>query len=63
MEDIDHYNIPIYNFPFDVEEDDEETVEENSELRVCEINSKLLLFIIIIIIIYEGSLFTESLIN
>ncbi|CAG8485262.1 12783_t:CDS:2, partial [Racocetra fulgida] len=26
MEDIDHYNIPIYNFPFDVEEDDEETV-------------------------------------
>ncbi|CAG8538136.1 4120_t:CDS:10 [Funneliformis mosseae] len=33
MEDIDHYNIPIYNFPFDVEEDDEETVEENSELR------------------------------
>ena len=35
MEDIDHYNIPIYNFPFDIEEDDEETVEENSELRVC----------------------------
>ncbi|KAJ2960122.1 hypothetical protein NQZ79_g4532 [Umbelopsis isabellina] len=33
MEDIDHYNIPIYNFPFDIEEDDEETVEENSELR------------------------------
>ncbi|RIB18572.1 Septin-domain-containing protein [Gigaspora rosea] len=33
MEDIEHYNIPIYNFPFDVEEDDEETVEENSELR------------------------------
>ncbi|CAG8529891.1 7902_t:CDS:10 [Cetraspora pellucida] len=33
MEDIDYYNIPIYNFPFDVEEDDEETVEENSELR------------------------------
>jgi cell division control protein 11 len=32
MEDIDHYNIPIYNFPFDIEEDDEETVEENSEL-------------------------------
>ncbi|CCJ29119.1 unnamed protein product [Pneumocystis jirovecii] len=33
MEDIDHYNIPIYNFPYDVEEDDEETVEENAELR------------------------------
>ncbi|KAF9573145.1 hypothetical protein EC968_008994 [Mortierella alpina] len=33
MEDIAHYNIPIYNFPYDPEEDDEETVEENSELR------------------------------
>ncbi|CAI2182662.1 11757_t:CDS:10 [Funneliformis geosporum] len=33
MEDINHYNIPIYNFPFDIEEDDEETVEENGELR------------------------------
>ncbi|CAJ0632611.1 1386_t:CDS:2 [Entrophospora sp. SA101] len=31
--DIDHYNIPIYNFPYDIEEDDEDTVEENSELR------------------------------
>jgi cell division control protein 11 len=34
IEDIEHYNIPIYNFPFDIEEDDEDTVEENSELRV-----------------------------
>ncbi|CAJ0752523.1 1434_t:CDS:10 [Entrophospora sp. SA101] len=34
MEDIDHYSIPIYNFPFDFEEDDEDTIEENSELRV-----------------------------
>ncbi|OBZ88045.1 Septin spn3 [Choanephora cucurbitarum] len=33
MEDIDHYNIRIYNFPYDVEEDDEDTIEENSELR------------------------------
>ncbi|KAL1918532.1 uncharacterized protein VTP21DRAFT_3192 [Calcarisporiella thermophila] len=33
MEDIEYYNIPIYNFPYDPEEDDEETVEENSELR------------------------------
>ncbi|OHW95112.1 septin [Colletotrichum incanum] len=33
MEDIEHYRIPIYNFPYDVEEDDEETVEENAELR------------------------------
>ncbi|KAI9273665.1 Septin-domain-containing protein [Sporodiniella umbellata] len=33
MEDIEHYHIPIYNFPYDIEEDDEDTVEENSELR------------------------------
>lgn len=34
MEDIEYYDIPIYNFPYDVEEDDEETIQENSELRV-----------------------------
>lgn len=34
MEDIEYYNIPIYNFPYDVEEDDEETIQDNSELRV-----------------------------
>jgi cell division control protein 11 len=34
MEDIDHYKIPIYNFPYDVEEDDEDTIQENMELRV-----------------------------
>jgi len=33
MEDIEHYDIPIYNFPYDVEEDDEETIIDNSELR------------------------------
>lgn len=33
MEDIEYYKIPIYNFPFDAEEDDEETIEENLELR------------------------------
>lgn len=33
MEDIDHYAIPIYNFPYDVEEDDEETIQDNMELR------------------------------
>jgi cell division control protein 11 len=33
MQDIDHYNIPVYNFPVDVEEDDEDTIEENNELR------------------------------
>lgn len=40
MEDIEHYNIRIYNFPYDVEEDDEDTIEENSELRVriCHLN-------------------------
>ena len=34
MEDIEYYNIPVYNFPYDVEEDDEETIQDNSELRV-----------------------------
>ena len=34
MEDIDHYEIPIYNFTYDVEEDDEETIADNMELRV-----------------------------
>ncbi|TFK44276.1 GTP binding protein [Crucibulum laeve] len=33
MEDIDHYDIPIYNFPYDVEEDDEESIQDNMELR------------------------------
>ncbi|KAF8338146.1 septin [Cantharellus anzutake] len=33
MEDIEHYGIPVYNFPYDVEEDDEDTIAENGELR------------------------------
>lgn len=33
MEDIEHFNIPVYNFPYDVEEDDRETIEENSLLK------------------------------
>ncbi|GAA6000681.1 septin family protein [Rhodotorula paludigena] len=33
MEDIEYYSIPIYNFPYDVEEDEEETIQDNSELR------------------------------
>ena len=33
MEDIEHYDIPIYNFPYD-EEDDPETIRDNGELRV-----------------------------
>ena len=34
MEDIEQYSISVYNFPCDVEEDDEDTIAENSELRV-----------------------------
>lgn len=33
MEDIEYYRIPIYNFPYDIDEDDEESIEENAELR------------------------------
>lgn len=33
MEDIDHYGIQIYNFPYDEEEDDEDTIQDNIELR------------------------------
>lgn len=33
MEDLEHYRIPIYNFPFDPEDDDEDIVQENSTLR------------------------------
>ena len=49
MEDIEHYDIPVYNFPYDVEEDDEETIQDNSELRVrdsfwfCGSHDKLIL--------------------
>ena len=32
-EDIDFYQIPIYNFPYDPDEDDADTIEENNELR------------------------------
>lgn len=41
MEDVEHYNIPVYNFPYDVEEDDEETIIDNSELRVRPLRSSL----------------------
>lgn len=34
MEDIEHFNIPVYNFPYDIEEDDEDTIQDNQELRV-----------------------------
>jgi hypothetical protein len=34
MEDIEYYDIPVYNFPYDEEEDDEETIRDNTELRV-----------------------------
>lgn len=45
MEDIEHYDIPVYNFPYDVEEDDEETIQDNSELRVSPIQFVLFLSI------------------
>ena len=33
MEDINFHELPIYDFPYDIEVDDEDTVEENAELR------------------------------
>jgi cell division control protein 11 len=33
MEDIAHFQIPIYDFPIDPDHDDEDTIEENNELR------------------------------
>ena len=30
MEDIEHYRIPVYIYPYDIKEDDEDTVEENA---------------------------------
>ena len=32
MEDIKYYDIPVYNFPYDVEEDNKETIQDNSKL-------------------------------
>lgn len=34
MEDIQHYEIPVFNFPFEEEYDDDEVIAENTELRV-----------------------------
>ena len=34
ISDIEYYDIPIFNFPYDHHEDDEDTVGENKELRV-----------------------------
>lgn len=47
MEDIEHYDIPVYNFPYDVEEDDEETIQDNSELRVKNFNARSLVALLI----------------
>lgn len=33
MQDIEHYAIPVYNFPYDEVDDDDEVIAENSELR------------------------------
>jgi septin family protein len=37
MQDIEHYGIQVYNFPFDPEEDDDELIAQNSTLRVSQI--------------------------
>ena len=34
MADIAFHKIPIYDFPIDPEQDDAETIQENTELRV-----------------------------
>ena len=47
MEDIDHYEIPIYNFPYDIEEDDEETIADNIDLRVCLFLQLYLLYLMV----------------
>ncbi|KAI8904424.1 Septin-type guanine nucleotide-binding (G) domain-containing protein [Gorgonomyces haynaldii] len=39
MDDIHFFNIPIYDFPVDPEEDDEETIEENNELQHASVHS------------------------
>ncbi|KAH7107422.1 Septin-domain-containing protein [Auriculariales sp. MPI-PUGE-AT-0066] len=42
MEDIEHYDIPVYNFPYEDEEDDEETIADNSELFATTTSSILM---------------------
>lgn len=34
VEDIAFHKIPVFEYPFDPENDDEETIAENKELRV-----------------------------
>ena len=38
MSDIEFYDIPIFSFPYDHHQDDEDTVGENKELRVLSFN-------------------------
>lgn len=33
MEDIEHYQIPVYDFHYDIDEDDDDTIRENLQLR------------------------------
>jgi len=49
MQDIEYYDIPVYNFPYDVEEDDEETIQDNSKLRVSVKAQKVVLMIGLVI--------------
>ena len=51
MEDIDHYEIPIYNFPYDIEEDDEETIADNIDLRVCLFLQFYLLYLMLTLVL------------
>ena len=48
MEDIEYYDIPVYNFPYDVEEDDEDTIQDNSELRIRRLLGILMSLLLIV---------------
>jgi hypothetical protein len=40
MEDVLRLGLPIYDFPFDAEEDPEEVIKECLELKVLEIEKR-----------------------
>jgi cell division control protein 11 len=46
LEDISYHKIPIFEFPYDPENDDEETINENKELKACTSLSTSLSFFI-----------------
>jgi len=53
MQDIEYYDIPVYNFPYDVEEDDEETIQDNSKLRVS-VKARKVVFMIGLVIGHDA---------